>query len=64
MQGAFSDQMNRSQEMLRAAGNFAIIADYEHARSHGRPSMGCSTGVGPPPKQDDGPMGALRQPAL
>jgi hypothetical protein len=27
--------MNRRQEMLRAAGNFANIADY-HARSHGR----------------------------
>ena len=35
MQDAPSGQMNRRQEMLRAAGNFANIADYEHARSHG-----------------------------
>jgi hypothetical protein len=36
MQDALSGQLNRRQEMLRAAGNFANIADYEHARSHGR----------------------------
>ena len=36
MQDALSGQLNRRQEMLRAAGNFASIADYAHARSHGR----------------------------
>jgi ESX secretion system protein EccC len=36
VQDALSGQMNRHQEMLRAAGNFANIANYEQARSHGR----------------------------
>jgi S-DNA-T family DNA segregation ATPase FtsK/SpoIIIE len=36
MQDALSGQMNRHQGMLRDAGNFANIEEYEHARSHGR----------------------------
>ncbi len=36
MQDALGGEMNRSQELLRAAGNFANVADYERARSRGR----------------------------
>jgi DNA segregation ATPase FtsK/SpoIIIE, S-DNA-T family len=35
MQDAPSGQINLRQEMLRAAGNFANIADYGHERPHG-----------------------------
>ncbi len=35
MQDALSGEMNRRQELLRAAGNFANVADYEHARAKG-----------------------------
>jgi S-DNA-T family DNA segregation ATPase FtsK/SpoIIIE len=33
MQDALAGEMNRRQELLRAAGNFANVADYERARS-------------------------------
>jgi S-DNA-T family DNA segregation ATPase FtsK/SpoIIIE len=33
MQDALAGEMNRRQELLRAAGNFANVADYEHAQS-------------------------------
>lgn len=36
MQDALSGEMNRRQELLRAAGKYANVADYEHARSAGR----------------------------
>jgi DNA segregation ATPase FtsK/SpoIIIE, S-DNA-T family len=35
MQDALAGEMNRRQELLRAAGHFANVADYEHARSQG-----------------------------
>ena len=35
MQDALAGEMNRRQELLRAAGNFANVADYERARSQG-----------------------------
>ncbi len=35
MQDALAGEMNRRQEVLRAAGHFANVADYEHARSQG-----------------------------
>jgi DNA segregation ATPase FtsK/SpoIIIE, S-DNA-T family len=35
MHDALAGEMNRRQELLRAAGNFAHIGDYEHARSQG-----------------------------
>lgn len=35
MQDALAGEMNRRQELLRAAGHFANVADYEHARSEG-----------------------------
>ena len=35
MQDALAGEMNRRQELLRAAGNFANVADYERARSLG-----------------------------
>jgi DNA segregation ATPase FtsK/SpoIIIE, S-DNA-T family len=35
MQDALAGEMNRRQELLRAAGHFANVADYEHARSRG-----------------------------
>src|SRR6185312_4739435 len=35
MQDALAGEMNRRQELLRAAGNFASVADYEHARCQG-----------------------------
>ena len=35
MQDALAGEMNRRQELLRAAGQFANVADYEHARSQG-----------------------------
>jgi len=35
MQDALSGEMNRRQELLRAAGRFANAADYEHARRQG-----------------------------
>ncbi|MGX9790061.1 type VII secretion protein EccCa [Mycobacterium sp. MMS18-G62] len=36
MHDALSGEMNRRQELLRAAGNYANVAEYEHARSAGR----------------------------
>ena len=36
MRDALAGEMNRRQELLRAAGRFASVADYEHARSQGR----------------------------
>lgn len=44
MQDALSGEMVRRQEMLRDAGNFASIRDYEKARTSGDP-----TGAGLPP---------------
>ena len=35
MQDALAGEMNRRQELLRAAGHYANVADYEHARSQG-----------------------------
>jgi len=35
MQDALAGEMNRRQELLRAAGHFANVADYESARSQG-----------------------------
>ena len=35
MQDALAGEMNRRQELLRAAGHFANVADYERARSQG-----------------------------
>ncbi|MCE1180579.1 MAG: type VII secretion protein EccCa [Micrococcales bacterium] len=35
MQDALQGEMNRRQEMLRAAGNFANVSDYEKARAAG-----------------------------
>jgi S-DNA-T family DNA segregation ATPase FtsK/SpoIIIE len=35
MRDAIAGEMNRRQELLRAAGNFASVAEYEHARSQG-----------------------------
>lgn len=35
MRDALAGEMNRRQELLRAAGNFASITDYEHARTMG-----------------------------
>ena len=35
MQDALAGEMNRRQELLRAAGHLANLADYEHARSQG-----------------------------
>ncbi len=35
MQDALAGEMNRRQELLRAAGHFANVAAYEHARSQG-----------------------------
>jgi DNA segregation ATPase FtsK/SpoIIIE, S-DNA-T family len=35
MQDALAGEMNRRQELLRAAGHFANVADYEQARSQG-----------------------------
>jgi DNA segregation ATPase FtsK/SpoIIIE, S-DNA-T family len=35
MRDALAGEMNRRQEVLRAAGNFANIVDYDHARSSG-----------------------------
>ncbi|HJT91519.1 MAG TPA: type VII secretion protein EccCa, partial [Mycobacterium sp.] len=35
MRDALAGEMNRRQEVLRAAGNFANIVDYGHARSRG-----------------------------
>ena len=35
MKDALAGEMNRRQELLRAAGNFANVADYERARSNG-----------------------------
>jgi S-DNA-T family DNA segregation ATPase FtsK/SpoIIIE len=35
MHDALAGEMNRRQELLRAAGHFANVADYEHARSKG-----------------------------
>jgi S-DNA-T family DNA segregation ATPase FtsK/SpoIIIE len=35
MQDALAGEVNRRQELLRAAGHFANVADYEHARSQG-----------------------------
>jgi S-DNA-T family DNA segregation ATPase FtsK/SpoIIIE len=35
MQGALAGEMNRRQELLRTAGNFANVSDYEKARSTG-----------------------------
>jgi len=37
MKDALAGEMNRRQELLRAAGNFANVADYERARSNGAP---------------------------
>jgi DNA segregation ATPase FtsK/SpoIIIE, S-DNA-T family len=37
MQDALAGEMNRRQELLRAAGHFANVADYEHARAGGLP---------------------------
>jgi S-DNA-T family DNA segregation ATPase FtsK/SpoIIIE len=37
MQDALAGEMNRRQELLRAAGHFANVADYERARRQGRP---------------------------
>lgn len=44
MQDALSGEMVRRQEMLREAGNFASIRDYERARTSGDPA-----GAGLPP---------------
>ncbi len=35
MHDALAGEMNRRQELLRAAGHFVNVADYEHARSQG-----------------------------
>ena len=35
MRDALAGEMNRRQQVLRAAGNFANVGDYEHARSQG-----------------------------
>jgi S-DNA-T family DNA segregation ATPase FtsK/SpoIIIE len=35
MQDALAGEMNRRQELLRTAGNFANVSDYEKARAHG-----------------------------
>ena len=35
MHDALAGEINRRQELLRAAGNFANVAEYERARSHG-----------------------------
>ncbi|HEY6648160.1 MAG TPA: type VII secretion protein EccCb, partial [Mycobacterium sp.] len=35
MHDALAGEMNRRQELLRATGGFASVADYEHARSQG-----------------------------
>jgi len=35
MQDALAGEMNRRQELLRTAGNFANVSDYERARDHG-----------------------------
>ncbi len=35
MRDALAGEMNRRQELLRAAGHFASVADYEHARLQG-----------------------------
>ncbi|HWM05788.1 MAG TPA: type VII secretion protein EccCa, partial [Actinophytocola sp.] len=35
MQDALAGEMNRRQELLRAAGNFASVKDYERARDNG-----------------------------
>lgn len=37
MRDALSGEMNRRQEVLRAAGNFANVGDYERARAAGAP---------------------------
>ncbi|WP_374693994.1 type VII secretion protein EccCa [Gordonia rubripertincta] len=37
MRDALSGEMNRRQEVLRAAGNFANVGDYERARASGAP---------------------------
>jgi len=37
MRDALSGEMNRRQELLRAAGNYANVGDYERARSQGAP---------------------------
>ncbi|GAC69354.1 type VII secretion protein EccC [Gordonia soli] len=37
MKDALSGEMNRRQELLRSAGNFANVGDYERARAAGQP---------------------------
>ncbi|MYR07530.1 type VII secretion protein EccCa [Gordonia sp. SID5947] len=37
MKDALSGEMNRRQELLRSAGNFANVGDYERARAAGKP---------------------------
>ncbi|MBJ8338574.1 type VII secretion protein EccCa [Antrihabitans sp. YC3-6] len=37
MKDALSGEMNRRQELLRSAGNFANVTDYERARASGAP---------------------------
>ena len=37
MRDALSGEMNRRQELLRSAGNFANVGDYERARINGQP---------------------------
>jgi S-DNA-T family DNA segregation ATPase FtsK/SpoIIIE len=37
MRDALAGEMNRRQELLRAAGNFANVTEYEKARAHGAP---------------------------
>ncbi len=37
MKDALAGEMNRRQELLRAAGNFANVTDYERARANGAP---------------------------
>jgi S-DNA-T family DNA segregation ATPase FtsK/SpoIIIE len=37
MRDALAGEMNRRQELLRAAGHFANVADYDRARRQGRP---------------------------
>ena len=41
MRDALSGEMNRRQELLRAAGNFANVGDYERARAPARRSNRC-----------------------
>ena len=43
MHEALSGELNRRQELLRAAGNLVSVRDYERARSAARRSPRCPT---------------------